>query len=523
MLRTNYFIQNASVLKDVWRLALPVLLTNLLQTSVNVIDVFMVGRLGPFEIAAIGMSQVIRMLLLVGMLSVTAGAMALAAQAKGGRDPKRLAFVAKQALLLSVLVGLCLGAAGWLTARPILSFLGSGDSKEVIDLGTGYLQIFYLGTAFLAINFTVNRLMQGAGDTRTPFVLVGIVMTLNVLFNYLFMFGVGPLPALGIDGAALGTVLARGIGAVAGVAILYSGRNVVHIRSWRYWPDPQLFKDILSIGVPSGLQGIARNSTQILVIRIITSTSAGAFGAAALAIGYQIESLIFMPVLGVNVAATALVGQSLGAWQTDEAKLRGNLAIAIGVALTVVLCIPMVAFAPQLVKLFDPSAHPIILSAGTSYLRIHGTALPIIAISMVVNGALRGAGDTMPGLWGTVLGRIFVAVSLAYLLALPLGYGIVGVWWASVIGTGVQTLVLVIRWLNKKWYGVALRKTNLYRQHLKHLPEPEQQRYLKEVRTPLMKQAGTTEQVDEREVVYNGSSGRVEVRFREGGYSLRHV
>ena len=523
MLRTNYFVQNAPVLKDVWRLALPVLLTNLLQTSVNVVDVFMVGRLGPFEIAAIGMSQVVRMLLLVGMLSVTAGAMTLAAQAKGGRDPKQLAFVAKQSLLLAVLFGLVLGVIGWLTARPILTFLASGDARDVIELGTGYLKIFFLGAGFLAINFTVNRLMQGAGDTKTPFALVGSINVLNILFNYLLMFGPGPFPALGINGAALGTVISRGIGAVAGIIILYSGRNVVRIFSWRYWPDWPMFKDILSIGVPSGLQGLARNSTQILVIRIITSTSAGAFGAAALAIGYQIESLIFMPVLGVNVAATALVGQSLGAWQTDEAKLRGNLAIAIGVAMTVVLCIPMVFFAPQLVTLFDPSAHPTILSAGTSYLRIHGTFLPVVAISMVVNGALRGAGDTMPGLWGTILGRIFVAVSLAYIFALVLGFGVVGVWWASVIGTCVQTVVLIIRWVRKKWFGVALRKTNLYRQHLKHLPEPEQQRYLKEVRTPLMKQAGTTEQVDEGEVIYDGSGGRVEVQFGEGSYQLQHV
>ncbi len=131
----------------------------------------------------------------------------------------------------------------------------------------------------------------------------------------------------------------------------------------------------MSIGIPSGLQGIARNSTQLFIIRIVTSTSAGAFGAAAMAIGFQVESLIFMPVLGINVAATALVGQSLGAWQTAEARIRGNIAIAIGIAFSIVLCIPMIIFAPQLIRFFDPSSHPIILSAGTSYLRIHALAL----------------------------------------------------------------------------------------------------------------------------------------------------
>ncbi len=228
-----------------------------------------------------------------------------------------------------------------------------------------------------------------------------------------------------------------------------------------------------------------------------------------------------MPVLGINVAATALVGQSLGAWQTAEARLRGNIAIGIGVALTLVLCIPMVFFAPFLVKLFDPSAHPIILSAGTSYLRIHGLFLPIVAVSMVVNGSLRGAGDTMPGLWGTILGRIIVAVSLAYLFAIILDFGIVGVWWASVIGTAVQTIVVTIRWLGKNWLNVALHKTELYRQHLNKLPKDLQERYLTEVRSPLMKQEGMTEVISEQAVIYNNLNSSTELRFGQNNYDLK--
>ena len=211
-------------------MALPVLLTNLLQTTVNVVDVFMIGRLGPFELSAIGMSQVIRMLILISILSVTAGAMTLGAQAKGARDEKKLGFVAKQSLLLAVILGSSLGIIGWFTAEPLLNFLSSGTSSEAVELGSSYLKIFFLGTAFLAVNFTVNRLMQGAGDTTTPFILVGTVNVLNILFNYLLMFGPGPLPAFGIAGAAMGTVISRFIGATAGVIILYSGRNVVKIR-----------------------------------------------------------------------------------------------------------------------------------------------------------------------------------------------------------------------------------------------------------------------------------------------------
>ena len=504
----------------VWRLAIPVILTNLLQTLVNVVDVFMVGRLGPLEVAAIGMAQIIRLLVLVGVLAVTAGSMALAAQAVGGRNDERLRFVTRQSLLLALIFGVILSVLGYVFAEPILRFLGSGSDETVIQQGSNYLRIFFLGGIFLTLNFTVNALMQGAGDTVTPLILVGLINLLNIGLNYVLMFGVGPFPALGLDGAALGTVIARGVGAVLGIILFYSGRNIIKLRGFNYRPDVQLFKDILAIGVPSGLQGVARNLTNVFVVRIVTSTSAGALGAAALAIGTQLESLATMPVLGINVAATALVGQSLGAWQVADAKLRGSIAIGLSVLVMLVLSLPLIMFAPQLILFFEPSANPVILEAGTTYLRINGLSYIFVAISMVTNGALRGAGDTIPGLLITILGRWFVAVPLAYVLALPLGMGTQGVWIAIALGTLVQGLLILVRWWRLRWIRVALQKTELYRQHLHALPLSVQEQFLNEVRTPLMKQSNVTEHVSAQGVTYRKPEGSVGYWFSSASYEL---
>lgn len=495
------------------------ILTNLLQTLVNVIDVFMVGRLGPLEVAAIGMGQVIRLLVLIGVLSVTAGSMALAAQAVGRRDKAQLRFVARQSLMLALLFGVGLSLLGLSFSGPIMRFLGGDTGAEVIALGTSYLNIFFLAGVFLTLNFTINSLMQGAGDTVTPLVLVGIINAFNVLFNYLLMFGVGPFPALGLDGAAYGTLIARGLGALLGIGLLYSGRNVIQLRGLDYRPSWQMFKDILSIGIPSGLQGIARNLTQVFVLRIVTATPAAAFGAAALAIGSQIESLATMPVLGINVAATALVGQSLGAWQVDAARRRGNVAILFSVLVMLMLSLPMMLLAPQLIVLFEPSANPTILAAGSAYLRIDGPSYVFIAIAMVANGALRGAGDTLPGLWTTIIGRWLVTIPLAFVLALPFELGINGVWLAIAIGNAVQGSLILARWLHGKWLLVALRKSELYRRHLHRLPEATQRRFLDELRTPLMQQAGVLEQIDAEGVTYT-TPKPVRVVFGAQGYRV---
>jgi putative MATE family efflux protein len=502
-------------------LSLPVILTNLLLTMPNIADVLMVGRLGPVEIAAVGIGNSVRLLVLVVVLSISTGAMSLAAQAKGARDPKRLSFVVRQALSLLTLGSLVLGAAGWFFSEPILRFLNSGGDPQVVTLGTAYLQILFLGTVFMAGNFTVSNLMQGAGDTVTPLYLSAGVNVLNVLFNAAFIFGFGPIPALGVVGAAIGTLLARSLGMGVGIALFYTGRNVITLLPGSYWPHVGMFRDILAIGIPSGLQGLVRNTSGLLVIRIVTSTSAGSLGAAALAIGLQIESLAFMPGLAVNIAATSLVGRSLGAWQVDDARRQGNTAIALGVVVMTVIGIPILIFAPQLILMFEPSANPTVVEAGISYLHIITLSLPILAVAMVTNGALRGAADTLPGLIGNLLGRWLTVVPLAWLLGLVLDFGVAGVWWAIVAGTAVASAYVLWRWRSDGWIQVALRKTELYRNVLRQQPTAVQQDFLSEVRAPLMGRDGTTEHVDDGGIVtYRLTDGAVRFRFDQGGYRI---
>ena len=508
------------LLKQVWRLAWPVLLTNLLQSLVNVVDVYMVGRLGPIPIAAVGMGTAIRFLVMTMMLSVSTGAMSLMAQAKGARDPERMSYVTRQSISSGVMLSLVLMVAGFALAEPLMSLVNSGGDPEAVVLGTQYLRIAFLGLPFLVSNMVFNRLMQGAGDTVTPLYLTGGLNLLNILFNYIFMFGLGPVPAFGVSGAAMGTVLARGLGVVIGLIIIYSGRNVVKILPGSYRPNWRMIADIFSIGVPSGIQGVFRNGSRLFVIGLVTSTEVGTYGAAALAIGIQIESLAFMPVLGVGVAATSLVGQALGSWQPQEARQRGNMAILIGVVIMTAMAIPIVTFAPAIVTLFDPSAHPILLSAGTAYLRINTLALPLAGIAMVANGALRGAGDSFPGMVSTMLNRALIVVTLAYLFAFLLGWGSTGVWVALVVGTFLDALYMGLRWRGKTWYRVALRKTDIYRQHLRHLPEDIQQQYLRDIRQPLMAEPTAREHVSPERVVYTLPDREVSVQFNGGRYQV---
>lgn len=509
------------VLGEVWRLALPVIASNLLVSLVNVVDVFMAGRLGPLALAAVGLANGVRVLVLVGVMSVTFGATTLAAQAFGAKDEALLSRVTRQSLSLVVLLSLLLGGVGWLVTEPLLHALSGGEAvdAQVAEMAAGYLRLLFAGTVLLGLNLTINSLLQGVGDTLTPLYITAAANVLNVVFNYLFMFGPGPLPALGVTGAALGTLAARAAASGVGLYVFYRRHGPIQLLPGSYRPDWALYRNILSVGVPSGLQGVVRTGAQLLLLGIISATAAGTYGVAAQAIGLQLESLAFMPDLAVSVAATSLVGQSLGAWRPDEARLRGNTAIFLGVLVMSALALPMFALAPGLIRLFDPSAHPTVIAAGTSYLRVNALFLPLLTVAMVTNGTLRGAGDTRPGLVGTVIGRGLLVVPLAHLLALRLGFGVTGVWWALCAGTVVQAAWVWGRWRGGRWLRVALRQSRLYRVHLQELPEPVQTRFLNKVRTPVM-QLGAVERVTPEGVLYTLGEGELTVRFTRGNFQL---
>lgn len=503
----------------VWKLSLPVILANSLQSLTNITNVFFAGQLGPVEIAAIGMSNSVNMLILVAFMSITAASMALAAQAKGARNVEELSQVAHQSISLGVIMWVVLGGLGVLFAEPILSFLNSGGDPRAVEQGTVYLQIMFAGIIFMVLNLTISSLMQGAGDTVTPLWIAIAMNVINVFLNWALMFGLGPVPALGVPGAALGTVLSRAIAAAVGIIIMYSGRNIVRLGLGTYRPSLRAFREILNIGIPSGLQGIVRNTSQLLVIRIVTATAAGTLGASALSVGLQIESLAFMPGLAISVAATSVVGQALGAWQTAEARHRGNASIILGMLVMSVIAVPLVIFAPQVMRLFDPSANEVLLSAGTSYIRINGIVLPFLAYAMIANGALRGAGDTTPGMWGAILSRWIIVVPLAWLLALRLDMGITGVWWALAIGTIFQALFVYWNWQSTRWLRINLEKSRIFRLHLNRLSTDQLHHFLDNVKTPLMA-IGASERVNDRQVTYQLRSAIVAVTVEGGEYRV---
>lgn len=504
----------------VLRLALPVVLTNLLQTSVNVLDVFMIGRLGSMELAAVGMGLMARMLIMVGMIAVGSGAMVLIAQARGARNNERMEEVARQGMVMAILLGAVLGGVGFIIADPLLYFIDGAAPEQIHALGVEYLKIFFYSTVFMSVTFTTTQMMQGAGDTITPLWLMAGMNVLNIGLSAAMIFGLGPIPALGVKGAAYGLLYSRVVFAAAGVWLLASGKNIVSFGKGTFLPNWRMIHNMISIGVPSALQGILNNATTIFIARIVTSTPTGTYGIAAMAIGNQIVALSFMPALAVSVAATSLVGQSMGAWRPDEGRLRGNLSLVLGSLIMVVAGIPMMLFPEVLVRFFDAAAHPHVIEAGTSFVRIHGIGQIFIALGIVGSGALRGAGDTITALVAAIVGRALIVLPFAYILGIVMGFGLPGIWWAIIIGSVIQAVIVIWRWRGKRWIEIALRRSVLYQTHLKDLARETQIQYVETIRTPFLADEKMREFVRTEGVLYENGSTKYVVTFGGGAFQV---
>lgn len=506
-------ILNISLLKKIGWLSLPVMLSNMLQAAIAVIDTIMIGRLGPISIAAVGMGNTLRLFLLIMVLSVAGGAISLVAQAKGSRDPQRMSLIVRQSIVSGLILSILLGIIGFYLAGPLLDLMDRSGEVEAVNLGTQYLQVLFLGTPFLLLNIVTNKLMQGAGDMITPLLITISILILNVGFNYLFIFGWWVIPAYGVVGASIGTILSRALLLVFTLWLFHAQKNVIKILAGSWVPNWAVIKDILSIGVPSGIQGVFRHASNLIIIGIVTATPLGTYGAAVLAIGMQVEQLIAQPIVGMNVAATSLIGQDLGKWQTEQAYQKGNILLGMGIFIMLLLVIPVYFFAPQIIKIFDPSGHPAIMEGSLSYFKFTLLALTFSAVGIMLTGILRGAGDTKPAMYSAIINRNLIQLGISYLLAFPMGMGYEGAWMGIVGGRIMDAIVMSYFWIKKKWLKVALEKTEVYRIHLIKLSSKNVQRYLNEVRTPLMKIQGTIEQITPSKVIYQQNNIITTIQF----------
>jgi putative MATE family efflux protein len=414
------------------RLALPAVGTTLFQVLFNVTDTFWVGRtLGATALAAVSLaSYSVWVLVSFGEL-VGVGLTAVAARRHGERDPTAAARATGTALALALVLGVIVAVAGVAALPGVLRLMNTHG--EVAELARDFLVIQLLGAFLVYGYFVVTAAFRSAGDTRTPFYLLGGSVLLNLVLDPLMILGWGPIPALGVYGAALATVLTRGLSFVVGLELLRRRRAILPVF------QPAVGRTILRIGLPTMLTSVLFSVIYMLLVRVV-----GTFGTpaiAALGVGHKIEGMSYMICIGFGLAAETVVGQNLGAGSPARAREAGWLTARIAAVPSGVLAIVFLLVPETLIGIF--TADPDVIHAGSLYLRTAALAQFTMAFETVLEGALTGAGYTF---WTMVMivGLSAIRIPLAALIA-PV-YGLLGVWWILAITAMARAAALTSLW-----------------------------------------------------------------------------
>ncbi|MCX6997990.1 MAG: MATE family efflux transporter [Kiritimatiellaeota bacterium] len=442
---TAALLTEGSLLRALHRLATPMLVGAVLSNLHSVINLFWVGRLGPNAVAAVAVGGAIMMLLFPALMGLSTGTVALVARAIGAGRRDEAAAAAGQSLTLALVLGLLSGLLGWHYSDACFRLLGA--APELLADGEAYLRVNLLGSFTLFLLIIASAALQGAGDTRTPMWVGLIANGLNIVLDPLLIYGLGPVPALGVRGAALASVIAQALAAVLAVGVLFDGRATLHISWPQCRPRLALAWRILRIGIPGSGQMLSRSLMGAVLMRIVAGC--GTAAVAAYGTGLRFHMLILMPAFALGGAAATLVGQNLGAGKPGRARQAAWLATALDVVIMLAVSGLLAAFAPALIRAFNRD--PDVVRIGASYLRIVSPFYVFAAFGVIIGRALNGAGDSLAPMIITILSLWGLQVPLALWLVRWWQPATTGVWWAIGLASAVNGLLMTLWFETGRW------------------------------------------------------------------------
>jgi putative MATE family efflux protein len=441
----------------VWKLAWPAMLTNMIGGLQGIVDHALVGHLVGFTgNAAIGVAWQIFIVVIVFINSLFTGMSVLVARFAGACEEEKVDRTVYQAFLTALALSLLVMAPlGYVLSPSLLDLVNA--APEVKAAALPFLRIMFLFSSGMLVFYMLGGALRSAGDARTPMVL-GMVMTaLNLVLNIILIRGLGPIPAFGAAGSAMGTVIASGLVALYAMAKLWRGGWVVSFPRGRgFGPDWGIIRSLFRFGLPTGIQGIAMNVGGVLLLAFIGSVAQSAAAQAAYAVSYsQLFSLITWTSLGLMGAAAAAAGQNLGAGQPVRAEQAVHVAARIGFTGAAFIGAFFLFFPQQLLAVFGMN-DPVVVEIGTQLLRVLSVSGLFITVALTYTGGLQGTGDTRSPLYISIVSQIILPLGICFVIQQTGTLEPLDIWIAILAGHATRCALSVICFRQGKWRGIAV-------------------------------------------------------------------
>lgn len=445
-------ILESDIIRTALTLAWPVMLSNAFQTVYNLTDAFWLGKVGPEAVAAPSISFPIIFLLIALSAGFAIAGLSLVSQYVGAGEYEKANKAAGQLLTILIVASTIVAVVGFFLAEFILRLMNIPEG--VIGVTASYLKITFLGLPFMFFHFGFQALLRGYGDTRTPMILSVSTAVLDTILDPFFIFGWLGLPAMGAAGAALTTVMTRGIGGVIGMYLLFSGKVGIKIKLADLKPDRQLMKRIVSIGLPSsiGQSGSALGFALLTSLIAAEDKLLGGTGLllSAYGIGNRISSLIQIVIMGGVSALTTMVGQNIGADQVDRAKEIVKKLFTTFIAISIVESILVYILRVPIYQFFIDNQE--VINLGSNYMAFFIPFIPFFTLFRLCTSVFQAAGKTKISMAISLIRLWGMRILFSYVFYFVLKMGVNGIWMGLALGD-VGSAILSIAWLSRsKWH-----------------------------------------------------------------------
>jgi len=418
----------------------PMFVGNALQALYNAVDSFWVGRyVGAEALGAVSVSFPILFALVALIHGLTMATTTLVAQYRGAHQGELVRRTVANSMVLIVILGLISTVVGLRYSDSLLRLVQT--PPEIFEPAKAYMVIIFLGIIPMFLYNVLSSVLRGLGDSKTPLRFLVYATIINIVLDPIFIIGAGPIPAMGVSGAAWATLIAQLVAAVMAFVYILRNTDLISRRIAEYRLVGHLVAKLVVVGIPAALQSVIVSFSMVVVSALVNSLGAtvvAAYGAAS-----RLDQFAFLPAMSISLAVGALVGQNLGAGKFERVNEIVRLSSILTASITGVIAAIAIAAPTVLIRLFTDDAG--VLEEGARYLRIVGFNYVPLALMFTITGVMRGAGDTMPSMLISFFTLWAVRLPLAWGLSRGLGMGAAGVWWAIVAST---TLGLLLNY----WY-----------------------------------------------------------------------
>jgi putative MATE family efflux protein len=439
-----------SIGRAILLLSIPMILEMAMESTFAIVDIYFVSSLGASAVATVGLTESFLTIMYSIAMGLSMGATATVARRIGEKNFNKAADAAVQAVIVGLIASVPFTLAGLFFSKDLLSLMG-GDAW-VVNNGYRFTMMMLGGNAVIMLIFIMNAVFRGAGDAAIAMRILILSNSINIILDPLLIFGIGPFPKLGVEGAAVATTTGRGIAVLAQLYLLLHGGKHIKVLVSQIRINFKVMINLIRTSLGGISQFIIATVSWIGLMRIVS-----VFGSEALA-GYTIAMRIFiftlMPSWGMANAAATLVGQNLGAQQPERAERSVWITGFANMMFLAIVSVVYITFNHSLMRIF--TSDPGVIKAGAECLRIVSYGYIFYALGMVMLQSFNGAGDTMTPTKINLVCFWLFEIPFAYLLALKLGAGETGVYWSIVITESIIAIISMLMFRKGKWKKVQV-------------------------------------------------------------------